>query len=38
MVSKQTEIQGISLIDWQEKAQKRTTLLSDSIAESVKSP
>ena len=29
LVSEQTEIQGMSLIDWQEKSSKRTTLLND---------
>ena len=29
LISEQTEIQGISLIDWQEISRKRTTLLTD---------
>ena len=29
LVSEQTDMQGISLIDWQEKSWKRTTLLND---------
>ena len=29
LVSEQTEIQGVSLTDWQEKSWKRTTLLND---------
>ena len=29
LVSEQTEIQGMSLIDWQEKSSKRTTLSND---------
>ena len=29
LVSEQTEIQGISLIDWQGNSWKRTTLLTD---------
>ena len=31
LVSEQTEIQGISLIDWHEDSWKRTTLLTDRV-------
>ena len=35
LVSEQTEIHGISLIDWQEKSWKRTILFNDHEKEAV---